>query len=287
MIRWIRTQAGRRRRTALWAAAVLALAGSTGCGAGGDAGRASTGEAAANGPEPVELLVSAAASMTDSLNEIKRGYEASVPGVRLTFNFGASGALQQQIEQGAQADLFVSASERNMNALVDKGLVAEADREPIVRNELVVVVPASDKLAWSAVADLSRAEVKTVAVGIPESVPAGAYAKEALTRAGLWDALQPKTVQAKDVRQVLTFVETGNADAGFVYKTDALSSERTKVAFAVDPAAYTPAVYPAGVVKATKHPDESRAFLTYLRSKAAADVFARYGFSPVGAVPGS
>lgn len=227
----------------------------------------------------VELTVSAAASLTDALNEIQKTYQSEHPNVSISFNFGASGALQQQIEQGAPADLFLSAAVKNMKALVDKQLIDASQEHNLLDNDLVVVVPTDSKLSLASEADLAQAGVKTVAIGIPESVPAGSYAKESLTNAKLWDSLQPKTVQGKDVRQVLQYVETGNADAGFVYKTDALTSDKVKVAFAVDPAAYTPIEYPIGIVKATKHLTEAEDFYQYLQSQEALDVFVKYGFS--------
>lgn len=227
----------------------------------------------------VELTISAAASLTDALTEIQKTYEDEHPAIKLQFNFGASGALQQQIEQGAPADLFLSAAAKNLKALVDKQLIDTNQQTNLLSNELVVVVPSDSKSAISTVADLSNADIPHIAIGIPESVPAGNYAKESLTNANLWDSLQSKAVQAKDVRQVLQYVETGNADAGFVYKTDALTSDKVKIAFTVDPAAYTPIQYPIGIVKATKHSKEAEEFYTYLQSQAALDVFVKYGFS--------
>ncbi|WP_080835687.1 molybdate ABC transporter substrate-binding protein [Cohnella massiliensis] len=229
--------------------------------------------------QPVELTVSAAASVTDAMQEIQRLYEAEHGNIRLNLNFGASGALQQQIEQGAQADIFLSASPKNMNALVDQQLIDEREQRTLLINELVVVVPADGSAEIGTIGDLTKDIVKTVAVGIPESVPAGGYAKEALEHAGLWDALSSKTVQGKDVRQVLQYVETGNADAGFVYRTDALTSEQAEVAFPVDPYAYAPVEYPVGIVKATEHHAEAEDFLDFLHSQEALDVFVKYGFS--------
>lgn len=229
--------------------------------------------------ELVELTISAAASMTDALKEIQTAYEANHPNITLSFNFGASGALQQQIEQGAPADLFLSAAVKNMTALIDKELIDANQQVNLLANELVVVIPTDAKTAIESVNDLRKAEVKTVAIGIPESVPAGNYAKEALTSANLWDALQSKSVQAKDVRQVLQYVETGNADAGFVYKTDALTSEQVEIAFTVDASSYKAIQYPIGIVKATKHSKEAEEFYTYLQSQESLDVFVKYGFS--------
>ncbi|MCA0758577.1 molybdate ABC transporter substrate-binding protein [Paenibacillus sp. N4] len=229
--------------------------------------------------ETVVLTISAAASLTDALEEIKALYESNNNSIKLSFNFGASGALQQQIEQGAPADLFISAASKNMKALVDKQLIDNGQQNNLLQNELVVVVPVDSSIAIASMEDLAKKEVKHLAIGIPESVPAGNYAKEALTNTKLWDALQAKAVQAKDVRQVLQYSETGNADAGFVYKTDAMTSDKVKIAFTVDPAFYSAIEYPVGIVKATEHGAEAEQLYTFLQSQEALDIFVKYGFS--------
>ncbi|MDQ0172083.1 molybdate ABC transporter substrate-binding protein [Paenibacillus tundrae] len=229
--------------------------------------------------ETVELTISAAASLTDAMKEIETNFEAANPNIKLNFNFGASGALQQQIEQGAPSDIFVSAASKNLNALVEENLIAEADQQNLLQNSLVAVVTADRADEVSSEKDLTSDTMKTIAIGIPESVPAGTYAKEALTNAKLWDQLESKLVQGKDVRQVLQYVETGNADAGFVYKTDALTSDQVKIAFEVDKNSYTPANYPVGIIEGTKHRTEAEQFYTYLQSPEILDVFAKYGFS--------
>ncbi|WP_440112303.1 molybdate ABC transporter substrate-binding protein [Paenibacillus sp. QZ-Y1] len=229
--------------------------------------------------ETVELTISAAASLTDVMKEIETNYELAHPYIELNFNFGASGALQQQIEQGAPADVFISAATKNMNALVEEKLIASDDQKNLLQNSLVAIIPADSKNEVTSEKDLTADSIKTVAIGIPESVPAGTYAKEALTNAKLWDQLESKLVQGKDVRQVLQYVETGNADAGFVYKTDALTSNKVKIAFDVDKNRYTPANYPVGIIEGTKHRTEAEQFYTYLQSPEVLDVFAKYGFS--------
>lgn len=229
--------------------------------------------------EKVELIISAAASLTDAMKEIQTNYEQANPNISLNFNFGASGALQQQIEQGAPADIFVSASAKNMKALVDENLIASSDQKNLLQNSLVAIVPADGTNAVTSEMDLTNEGIKTVAIGIPESVPAGTYAKEALTNAKLWDRLEKKLVQGKDVRQVLQYVETGNADAGFVYKTDALTSKQVIIAFELDKSSYTPANYPLGIIEGTKHRTEAEQFYTYLQTPEVLDIFAKYGFS--------
>ncbi|MBR2565478.1 MAG: molybdate ABC transporter substrate-binding protein [Paenibacillus sp.] len=229
--------------------------------------------------EKVELTISAAASLTDAMQEIQANFEQANPNTSLNFNFGASGALQQQIEQGAPVDIFVSAAAKNMKALVDENLIASTDQKNLLQNSLVAIVPADGTNIVTSEKDLTSEGIKTIAIGIPESVPAGTYAKEALTHAKLWDQLGKKLVQGKDVRQVLQYVETGNADAGFVYKTDALTSKQVKIAFEVDKNSYTPANYPLGIIDGTKHRTEAEQFYAYLQTSEVLDIFAKYGFS--------
>jgi molybdate transport system substrate-binding protein len=223
-----------------------------------------------------ELLISAAASLQDSLEEVAKQYEKEHPEIKLTFNYGSSGTLQKQIEQGASADLFFSAGQKQMDALTKQDLITTS--KTVLRNDLVLVIPADSKQTFTGVKQLTDASIKKIAIGQPESVPAGQYAKETLTARQLWDTLQGKLVYAKDVRQVLTYVETGNVEAGFVYKTDALTSKKVKIAINVSPDVHTPIVYPVGVIKDTKHNAEATAFYTYLQSKAASSVFTKYGF---------
>lgn len=225
------------------------------------------------------ITVSAAASLTGALNELKPAFESANPDVTLLFNFGSSGALQQQIEQGAPVDLYISAAASHMNTLIEKGLVQQGQTVSLLSNALVVVTPKDGREQLEGLEELLLSQVSKVAIGIPDSVPAGAYAKEALTQAGLWDKLQGKTVQAKDVKQVLQYVETGNVDAGFVYKTDALASGGAAIAFEVDPSSYSPIQYPAGIVRDSDDFEETRKLYEFLQSDEAMGVFRQYGFS--------
>ncbi|WP_058301910.1 molybdate ABC transporter substrate-binding protein [Gorillibacterium timonense] len=228
--------------------------------------------------DKVQLIVSAAASLTESLEEIKPIYEASHPGVTLAFNFGASGTLQKQIEQGAKADLFLSAGAKQMKALVEGKFIDSTTQKNLLLNELVVVVPSEGGKTVASLEDLKDAGFKKLAVGTPESVPAGSYTKETLEKASLWDALQPKMVFTKDVKQVLNYVETGNTEAGFVYKTDALASTKAKIAYTVDNSAHSPITYPIGIIQATEHRTEADALCAYLTSQEAIDIFVKHGF---------
>lgn len=226
----------------------------------------------------VELLVSAAASLTESMDELKTIYETAHNDVNLTFNYGASGTLQQQIEQGAPADLFLSAGKKQMDALLDKELINSELSTNLLTNGLVLIVPGNATVQINTLEDLEQAG--NIAIGTPESVPAGKYAQQTLSYFKLWDSLQPKLVLTKDVKQVLSYVETGNADAGFVYKTDAAVSDKVKIALTADPTSHDPIEYPAGVLTGSQHPDEAKAFYEFLQSAEAMEVFKKYGFNP-------
>jgi molybdate transport system substrate-binding protein len=230
--------------------------------------------------DKTELLISAAASLQDSLLALQPEFEKQNPNLKLTFNFGSSGTLQKQIEQGAPADVFISAGSKQMKTLVGKGLVESANQTPLLTNDLVLVIPSdsSIKLAKQSSTELTKAAFKSVAIGIPETVPAGTYAKQTLDYLKIYDELTPKLVQGKDVRQVLTYVETGNADAGFVYRTDALTSKKVKIVLTIASWAHDEIVYPEGIVKETKHLGEAKIFYKYLQGKEAAAVFVKYGF---------
>ncbi|WP_407313180.1 molybdate ABC transporter substrate-binding protein [Desulfosporosinus sp. SB140] len=227
--------------------------------------------------KPTEVMVSAAASLQNSLDELKKDYEQKNSNVKLTINYGASGTLQQQIEQGAPVDLFISAGKAQVDALEKKNLIDKDSRVDLLGNDLVLIT-GKDNTKVTSLDDLTKSTVGQISIGTPKSVPAGQYAQEALTNLKLWDSLQPKLVMAKDVTSVLNYVETGNADAGFVYKSDAQSSTKVKVVAAVPANSYKPVVYPAAIIAATKNKQAASDFLKYLQGPDAQQVFAKYGF---------
>ena len=226
--------------------------------------------------EPVNLNISAAASLQDAAGELKTLYETENAGVILTLNLAASGTLQKQIEEGAPADLFISAGKSQMDALSQKGLIVEESRKDLLGNELVLIAGKDSKLAKFE--DLADASVGKISIGTPETVPAGKYAKETLTNLNLWEQLQPKMVLAKDVRQVLTYVETGNVDAGLLYRTDAATGGNNKIIAAAPAGSSAPIVYPVAVIKNTKYQKEAEAFEAFLTSDEAVKIFEKYGF---------
>ncbi|WP_088188521.1 molybdate ABC transporter substrate-binding protein [Desulfosporosinus sp. FKA] len=227
--------------------------------------------------KPTEIMISAAASLKDSLTELQSDYAKVKPNVKLAFNFAASGTLQQQIEQGASVDLFISAGKSQMDTLEKKNLLLKNSRVNLLGNDLVLVA-GKDNSKVTSLQDLTKAGVSQVSIGTPESVPAGKYAQESLKNLKLWNAIQPKLVEAKDVTQVLNYVETGNADAGFVYQSDAQQSKKVKVVAVVPDSTHNPIVYPAAIIAATKNQQVTEDFLKYLQSSDAQKVFQKYGF---------
>ncbi|WP_071394875.1 molybdate ABC transporter substrate-binding protein [Bacillus tuaregi] len=228
--------------------------------------------------EKVDLTISAAASLKDALDVIGQTYQEEHPEVTLKFNFGASGSLKQQISQGAPVDLFFSAAEDKFDLLVEEGNIAKKDRLDLLGNELVLVVPKEDQ-SIKGFEDLKKSDVGKISIGTPETVPAGKYAKESLEKTGLWKDIESKVVLAKDVRQVLSYVETGNVDAGIVYKTDALVSEKIEMIASADPATHTPIIYPVAIIKDTDHYEAAKEFYEYVQTNETLKVFEEYGFT--------
>jgi molybdate transport system substrate-binding protein len=241
---------------------------------------AGTGFAGGAPPQAVkvDLTVSAAISLKDALDEAKQLYTADNPNVSIAVNYGASGTLQLQIEQGAPVDIFISAATKQMDALDTKGLLLQGTRKNLLLNEVVLIVPKDSSLNISSFQDLTRPNVKQIALGEPTTVPAGQYAKEVLTSLGIYDAVNAKAILGKDVRQVLTYVETGNVDAGIVYSTDAQSSSKVKVVATAPAKSHAPVVYPAAVIKGSKNSAAARQFLDFLSGPRGRAVFQKYGF---------
>lgn len=226
-----------------------------------------------------ELTVHAAASLTDAMKELAPLYEKANPGNKLLFNFGASSQLARQIKEGAPADVFFSADEAQMDGLEKAGLLAPGTRANLLGNTLVIVVPTDSPQKVAAAADLVRPEFKKLAVAEPNTVPVGVYTKEYLTKLGLWEAILPKVVPTDNVRASLAAVESGNVEAGTVYKTDALISKKVKIAYEV-PAAEGPKIrYPLAALKNSKNAAQSAKLLSFLGGNEARAVFARYGFT--------
>ena len=218
-----------------------------------------------------EILVSAAASLSDVLKEISGGYQAK-PKHTVKFNFGPSSGLARQIEEGAPADL------PQMDALDKKERLEPGTRKNLLSNQLVIIVPADSKLAISSPKDLLKGDIKRIALAQPSSVPVGVYSSKYLSDEGLWNQVKPKVVPVQDVRATLASVESGNVEAGFVYKTDAAVSKKVKTVYEVPIDKGPKIIYPAAIVKESKRKDAARDFMNYVQSPAAKAAFKRYGF---------
>jgi molybdate transport system substrate-binding protein len=225
-----------------------------------------------------ELTVQAAASLTDAMKEIGAAYEKK-SGEKMQFNFGASSLLERQIEEGAPADVFLSADEEKMDALEKKGLVMTGTRRSLLSNSLVIVVPADASVTPKSVADLAKPEFKKLALAETQTVPAGIYAREYLEKLGFWDKVKEKVVPTENVRAALAAVESGNVDAGIVYKTDALISKKLKIAVEIASAEGPKISYPVAVVKSSKAPESAKKFVEYLAGPDAMAVFKKFGFT--------
>jgi molybdate transport system substrate-binding protein len=195
-------------------------------------------------------------------------------------NYGASGALVTQIEQGAPVDVFLSAASKPMNELESRGLLTAGTRSNLVRNSLVLIAPKDSRL--QDLQGLTGNQVRVIAVGDPASVPAGQYGQQTLASLQLMDKVKSKLVMAKDVRQVLGWVETGNADAGLVYATDAATSSGVRVVMTVPESTHDPIVYPAAVIRGRPEESSARQFVEFLATPAAQSIFQKHGFTAVG-----
>jgi molybdate transport system substrate-binding protein len=227
--------------------------------------------------DKASLTISAAASMKDALVEVEAAYKQSQPNVEFSNNFASSGTLAAQIDQGAPVDVFLSAAVKQMDDLEAKGLLAQGSRRNLLRNTLVLIAPLDSKLGGFQ--GLTGGDIKMIALGDPASVPAGQYGRQTLLALHLQDKVSAKIVFAKDVRQVLTYVETGNADAGLVYGTDAKSSGKVRVVATAPETSHDAILYPAAVLKGSHNQAAALKFADFLGSPAAANLFAKYGFT--------
>jgi len=224
-----------------------------------------------------ELIVSAASSLTNAFGEIGKQFEEAHPGTKVTLNFGASGALLQQIDKGAPVDVFASADQKTMDQAREKSLILPDTRRNFVKNKLVLIMPGDARLPVKTLKDLTLKEVARISLGNPESAPVGRYAKEVLTNEGLWEVLEPKLIRGDSVRQVLDYVSRREVDAGFVFATDAaVAADRVKVVFTAE--THEPILYPIAVVGTTQQKEAAQLFMDFVSSDRGQDILSRYGF---------
>lgn len=232
--------------------------------------------------EKTVINVSAAASLKGALTDIETIYEADHPEYEIMFNFGGSGALQAQIEEGAPVDIFFSAGSKQVNALEGKDLIVNESRKSFLRNSLVVITPSESKLLPKEIKDLAEEDFAKIGHADPALAPAGQYATEAINYYNLKDQLGSKTVLSPDVKTTLTWVEAGEVDAGFVYMTDAMTTDKVKVGFTVDRASHSPIEYPAAIIKDSSNPQGASQLMDFMSAQQSLDIFQKYGFSIEG-----
>jgi molybdate transport system substrate-binding protein len=238
-----------------------------------------TGVQAAQAEE--ELVVSAAASLTNAFTDLGKNFQQKNPGVKVLFNFAASGSLMQQIAKGAPVDVFASADQKTMNQADEKKLMAPGTRKVFARNELVLISPKDSKTQVKSLKDLTLPGVKRITIGNPETVPVGRYAQEVLKNEDLWKALEPKLILANTVRQALDYVSRGEVEAGFVFSSD-LAIAKDKVNLVVKVEKHQPIVYPLAIVAASQKKDLAQKFVDFVLSPAGQEILATYGFEKPG-----
>lgn len=231
----------------------------------------------AGGACAAELIVSAAASLTNAFTELGKVYERTDAGNKIVLNFGGSGQLLQQIERGAPVHVFASADQETMNRAQAHNLLDNETRTDFTRNALVLIVPSDSALPITGLDNLVSDRVRRIAVSNPDSVPVGRYTREALIKAGMWKALQPKIINTQHVRQSLDYVARGEVDAGFVYATDA-AIMRGKVRVVSEIPTVTPIRYPVAALRGNGEAALARRFIAFLKSDAGQAILARNGF---------
>jgi len=230
--------------------------------------------------EPIkEITVSAAISLKDAFVEIGKTFKEKHSGVKLVFNFGASGDLARQIEAGAPVDLFASAAQKDLDDIDRKGLLVADSRTNFASNKIVLVKPTHSRISLDSFQDLQKNEIKRIVIGNPRTVPAGRYAEEVLRYFSLWDGIKEKLIFAEHVRQGLDYVARNEVDAAIVYLTDAFARDREVNIVAIAPdASHPPIIYPIALVKGTKNENLAKSFLSLILSEEGKRVFQKFGF---------
>ena len=285
-----------KRKFAMLLTGVMALSMLAACGNGGtDSNSASSSESKSKSEtsssavseseadstptEETTILVAAAASLKNAYDEkLIPMFQEANPGVYVEGTYDASGKLQTQINEGLEADVFMSAAPKQMNELNDDGMIETDTMTDLLENKIVLIVPAEGESGLTSFEDIANAD--SIAIGDPASVPVGQYSEEALTNLGIWDSIQDKVSLGTNVTEVLNQVAAGSADAGIVYATDAASMpDQVKVVAEAPEDSVSKAIYPVAVVKSSKHAAEAKAFVDFLKSPEAIAVFEEYGFT--------
>lgn len=228
--------------------------------------------------EKTEILVAAAASLEYAYeDELIPMFEEQNPDITVSGTYDSSGKLQTQIEEGMEADVFMAAATKQMDALTEEGMIEEDSVTDLLENKIVLITSADSQLELSSFEDITKAD--TIAIGDPASVPVGQYSEEALTNLGLWDQVLAKASLGTNVTEVLNWVAEGSAQAGIVYATDAATTDKVKVvAEAPEDSLAEPDIYPVGIVSASENKEAAEKFVEFLKSDEAIQIFEDYGF---------
>lgn len=232
---------------------------------------------AASGAEKT-LVVSAAISLKDALTRLAVDFEKHNGQVKILYNFGSTGQLRTQIENGAPADVFASASAGDMDKLSQKGMIIEASRVNLVANRLVLIKNSRQTLTVTDINDLTTGRVQRIAIGNPDTVPAGQYARDSLSYYHIYDKLKKKLIFGENVRQVLDYVARGEVDTGLVYATDALIEKQVTVVRTLPEETHKPIIYPIAVIQASQHAELAGKFIAFIHAPENFTIFREYGF---------
>lgn len=227
-----------------------------------------------------DVIVFAAASMTEALEELKAEFEKENPNLNLTFNFDSSGTLKTQIDSGADCDVFVSAAQKQMDELEKKDKIDKDARFDLLENEVTLAVAKGNEKGIKDFKDLEKRDVEKIALGNSD-VPVGQYSEEILKNLGIWDKIQDKVTFGSNVKEVTSWVSEKAADCGIVYKTDAKTAGLETVAVADDSMLENKVVYPAALLKNSKNPKEGKKYLEFLKGEKASEILDKYGFKPL------
>ena len=230
--------------------------------------------------EKKDLVVFAAASMTEALEELKTEFEKENPNLSLTFNFDSSGTLKTQIDEGADCDVFVSAAQKQMDELDKEEKIDKETRFDLLENEVTLAVAKGNEKGIKDFKDLEKDEVEKIALGNAD-VPVGQYSEEILKNLGIWDKIQDKVTLGSNVKEVTSWVSEKAADCGIVYKTDAKTAGLETVAVADDSMLENKVIYPAALLKNSKNPEEGKKYLEFLKGEKASEILDKYGFKPL------
>ena len=229
--------------------------------------------------EETTITLAAAASLKNCMdNELIPMFEEQYPHIKIQTTYDASGKLQSQIEEGAPIDVFMSAAMKQMDSLKEQGLMAEDSIAQLLENKVVLIVPENNSKDINTFEDILESD--SIAIGDPESVPAGQYAKEVLTNLELWDKVSDKLSLGTNVTEVLNWIAEGSGDVGIVYSTDAASNPKVKVVCEAPEGTVSKVIYPIGIVKNSQNEEAATNFITFLQTDEAMKIFESYGFTP-------